>query len=1359
VLPEATTLNREQDFALAPNSDAVAAGVPPTGPPEEAPVSKDDEEEDQRLLSKATEPESRTGIGDEETTMVKGSKEEESEEDGVEVPRMAISEIAFSDAVVTDEVIVEENEVIEETEEQDCAKVAEASGKIDSSDASLASLERTAQADEKEEEQEEEEQEEEEHQATEEEEEEKDCVKVARARRNVSVASLKQTALFDEKEQAATEEEEEAIAEASKANSEMDSPDDLVTSLQRTIQADEKEPEATEAEEGTEAPGTAYSNRDSSDTSLASLERTVPVEVNGGAEEDYLNSGMDSGASTKVLERGARAKLNQDEENENTEEGAEASDANVEVESTSSEQSTDAKAAATNIVDDGPSEATPDDNDGHNAFERRESEETAEITAPVSSLAQRMKQMFDSAAPGEPSNAFGKTIFATGRSSAASSLSGSSIEMMGDIPETRKGNNTFVAVFPKCTDGGDCDAAAGTFTKSPPPSPISSKRSSSLANNMKTMFDSSSPDEPSMAFGSGKGTFATPQLHGNAGGEPTKDDPRATPMATTPKLASPANQMVSLLWASSSAPRKKLHPASNNDESQAHEKKEEHSSLKQQHAVETTFFREEEVVFETVIEEEAEDIDEVTEDEFSDDWDDIYKGDIEIIEEVVIEDMSLTTADDVFETSTSCIELSTEFIDTIETEVDHDGRSYDEITADDDSEYEENTINDGDDRLELIQNNGVGVESKEIETVENDEPNTNSHKIENISSQTTVPSKREWVATGGLAEKLKLFDSPKSKLDRMQGIMPDQKHAIAFRQSRRSPKPAIKEESWMGDELANTTTKNPERIRTMPVPVLPVVGPMAEQAHPPDETAPAVSANVIGTDEALVDEIVSLVQKPGAMKNKKALANRIVCLLVGKKAKEGPPQDPTARTSFSLNSAASEPGERLSPVSRRRAVEANAYANRKTDGFRDPGLKQMRENVELQKGKLHHVDDPDSILNRRLKRLNLGHWKGDKASKEAPAVFPPLDDTKPSDEAAKEAPPSAQPIAVFDQKPKGVDAEEIMARIWPKTPDGAKRKPKFRSPASGNQRTAPKKLGDRLKIFESSSSSLSSPSCSVSPPPQSPRRSNGVEEKDETSAVGDLHEGDVPCDATPKTSNSTGLSIETSGTNGKATALGMHECPTDATRRIQSQKVDKDTLRALSSFKRMWQVRKRKRDTATETKKRDAAKTDTVVASSPKEKAKALFFPADSDGKTLGTATSISNQPIPDRSCGHGTTTNSNAIHGRACGRETKNNKTLPVLSDLSNAPAAAPASPTKIAAKASSFVTTSQSGDAPVGYYILEDFESGSFDTTIVDMEQWESFLTDSEFSKHFDLSKDEFYQQPRWKRDKLKRKVRVSF
>jgi len=59
-----------------------------------------------------------------------------------------------------------------------------------------------------------------------------------------------------------------------------------------------------------------------------------------------------------------------------------------------------------------------------------------------------------------------------------------------------------------------------------------------------------------------------------------------------------------------------------------------------------------------------------------------------------------------------------------------------------------------------------------------------------------------------------------------------------------------------------------------------------------------------------------------------------------------------------------------------------------------------------------------------------------------------------------------------------------------------------------------------------------------------------------------------------------------------------------------------------------------------------------------------------------------------------------------------------------------------------------------------LDDFEQKRIDLNEIDIAKWEYYLNDDEFMKQFGgVTKDEFYQLPKWKRDIQKRQVRVAF
>jgi len=887
----------------------------------------------------------------------------------------------------------------------------------------------------------------------------------------------------------------------------------------------------------------------------------------------------------------------------------------------------------------------------------------SEIETPSVTLAQRMKEMFDSSSPDKPSNAFGKN---------ARIPSVPSLPVVSDV----KGDEE--------------------MTKSPKPV--------FLANDMKKMFDSSSPDEPSRAFGVGKDIVQKQKHPSNYIAKVQCDSnnvqieyPNAVP---TTKLTSPlsvADQMLSMMWASSS-PTKKFPPSSI-------EKREVDDNgiiLKINHTV----------IDETIMEVEDEDDDEDIEEITVDDENGFY----EVIEEVTIEeedcrdDMSLTINDGFFE-GKSRIELSPDFVNTIE-KGECDGRSYDETTADD-SEYDEKTVDDdddgvlqegqGDDNIKAKEqvkekedranieandetfitikksgNDDADYSDKDIprhlqpprndpkkkldfktkrcvdpeqnhknmiatssllplpapvngtQTIQTPTKSQNNHHIDSPKVPKLNPQlSRDQSVTGRLTEKLKMFDSPKA----MQPII--------FKQSWKMPKALFERSSR--EEPTKETMKNKGCNPKTPV-VFPVVEPRAK------EVEPCNTSGYNKEDKALVEEIVSLVKEPGAMQNRHVLAERITSLLAGKSKEEA------------IHSPPSKLVESSSPKSKH-AVEAYKYMNRKKDGFRDPGLKKIRKEVELEKEKPLYVEDPDTIPKRHMKRIVI---------------------KERNDEVTKQATMKS----AFDKTQRVVDAEEIMARIWPKTPDGGKRKPKASSssPRSSKSmsfdspRKTPRKLGDRLKMFETP------PSSSMS----SPKNASTLEKDSFTEP--------------PKTFARKTISSKVAAENGIAN---------DNTRRSQ---ISKETVMRISSFQRLWRARKSKHDSARTTHRRGA--TQGGVA-----------FPRGKKATVFMTETTSPASP-----------------KGKIFSDPGMSNLTISMLSDPTNVPIASSGS-------------TSEALTDGGCYYSLEDLEQGRFDRSVVDMERWEGFLSDENFYKHFSLKKDDFYQQPKWKREKQKRTIRVAF
>jgi hypothetical protein len=182
-----------------------------------------------------------------------------------------------------------------------------------------------------------------------------------------------------------------------------------------------------------------------------------------------------------------------------------------------------------------------------------------------------------------------------------------------------------------------------------------------------------------------------------------------------------------------------------------------------------------------------------------------------------------------------------------------------------------------------------------------------------------------------------------------------------------------------------------------------------------------------------------------------------------------------------------------------------------------------------------------------------------------------------------------------------------------------------------------------------------------------------------------------------------------------------------ATGNARRSQISKETVKRVSSFQRLWRASKSKHDSTTTTHRRGA--TQVGVA-----------FPQEKKVTVSMTKTAFPASP-----------------NGKNCGDPRMRNLPIPILSD----PTTVPSSASGPAHEATSQPSTTRSiSDTDGGcYYSLEDLEQDRFDRTAVDMERWEGFLSDENFYKHFGFTKDDFYQQPKWKREKQKRKVRVAF
>jgi len=535
---------------------------------------------------------------------------------------------------------------------------------------------------------------------------------------------------------------------------------------------------------------------------------------------------------------------------------------------------------------------------------------------------------------------------------------------------------------------------------------------------------------------------------------------------------------------------------------------------------------------------------------------------------------------------------------------------------------------------------------------------------------------------GTLADKLKIFDSPKASSDQAQ--------ANVFKQSWRKPKPLIKA---LPVKPSKRSQKDNECIQKTHV-VLPVVE-KRETKVDQLNTKPSGTSGYSEEDKALVEEIIRLVKEHGAMLNKHALAERIMSLLADE-SKEG---TTLSTLKIPLKNTQKHIIQHHSPRNNY-AAETSAYSDRRKDDFNDPCLKLMRKDVEVQKDKLNNVDDPDAIPNRNMNRTKRNEQKAD-----------PIKLTFA--EKQKEKPEKARsPRMAFDKTRKVLSAEEIIARIWPKTPDGEANPKPFSSSSRASKsasfksrRKSPSKLGDRLKVFQTPPSSAT-----PSPPTKSPVTFKQV----------------ASIESPPK-------SFADKITNKKMIDIGNET-------NSNSQQISEKTMKSLLSFQRLWRTRRKMLSS-------NSSSSSTFNDDASSQKKKKVSF------KTMAFSETATISP-------HGKTANC-AAPSEAIKKSSI--LSIPILYNPANAPA-----PVSVPGSNKSAATSPRSksdsnecggGVGVGGCYSLEDLEQGRFDRSIIDMARWEGLLTDESFYEHFGLTKDNFHQQPKWKRDKQKRKIRVAF
>jgi hypothetical protein len=180
----------------------------------------------------------------------------------------------------------------------------------------------------------------------------------------------------------------------------------------------------------------------------------------------------------------------------------------------------------------------------------------------------------------------------------------------------------------------------------------------------------------------------------------------------------------------------------------------------------------------------------------------------------------------------------------------------------------------------------------------------------------------------------------------------------------------------------------------------------------------------------------------------------------------------------------------------------------------------------------------------------------------------------------------------------------------------------------------------------------------------------------------------------------------------------------DGTGTTDNEIISKDTLKKLSSFQRLW----RKINNKSKKNKNTSAIKDCggSVSSLSSSSSKVSNVPS-TDSPTFVSKPMTSSPPHTP------TTTNT----------KKKNSLSSIVIGDI-----------------VGSIDNCNEEGNN----YTLDDFEQKRHvdldNKNKIDMDKWECYLYDEEFYNNFNgLTKGEFYLQPKWKRDKQKRKVRVAF
>lgn len=635
-----------------------------------------------------------------------------------------------------------------------------------------------------------------------------------------------------------------------------------------------------------------------------------------------------------------------------------------------------------------------------------------------------------------------------------------------------------------------------------------------------------------------------------------------------------------------------------------------------------------------------------------------------------------------------------------------------------------------------------------------DTPFVNGVPKNDVTCQPLKPVMKPYVA------KESKRDTPKKK--------PNMKISIATESKQEAPKenPVIKHyvTTVSKREVSKEMTHGARTDKIKPSVGIKLVDPPSSTGTTEITANKDPSTSALIDEELLVDQILALLNEPRCMENKNILAQRIASLLLvssstnngsfdgeddGKNnsTPEAPAYSPTMTIgadpsidSLDMTTHSSHHNRchdgvvgvtknsptmtmlRKKLVTRTVHEETNAYIVRKNDGFKDQGLRKWRNDTVAHRESLRQCHDPDSLSVRRMKRVSISELKQEKEDEEkreqkqedhqrqqrdnSSSIPPPFTCRQlTSTLTVATSPPLSPPSVVDNSVPENHTV-----------PSRCDQGPPQLLPLLA----APVATIDEISVNSSKNDTMLAEQmiAKIWPKdkPQKPTQLRNHEKKaivktpPSANKLGDR----LKMFNSPPAAPSSSLSASSSLPYPRSRRVSFSGSPT--TKEVPKMfvsGVSENTLKRLSSFQRLW------RKTRKATEMTDIVATATVT---------------NNEGSCAPATPYLPPPPPPPPS---------SAIP-----------IVLSTLTSTSTNEKKLPSSPVG--------VSTESGGDEMNDgglYYTLDDFEQKRVDSDTIDMRKWEWYLNDEEFRSKFGSMKNEFYQQPKWKQEKQKRKIRVSF